>query len=157
MNKDFSQAMSERTDKQLVDILTIKRDEYQPEAIIAAEKELNLRQLNISNFYSEEQINQIKEKVNIEAIGFEWYHKALTIAIPLIIVCIISLLDKHLGGLKIGFPLILISQYFIFWRLKSSGHNQIATEFKNWVIYSYYFYAILLIIIGLIVYLFFMN
>lgn len=40
MTPDYIQAMSERTDKQLADIVTIKRAEYEPEAIEAAEQEI---------------------------------------------------------------------------------------------------------------------
>jgi uncharacterized RDD family membrane protein YckC len=46
MKQDFTEVMSKRTDEELIEIVKLKRDDYQPEAVQAAEKELELREVN---------------------------------------------------------------------------------------------------------------
>lgn len=48
MTSQFSEPMSKLTDSELADILAVKREDYQPEAVIAAEIEFNNRGLNLS-------------------------------------------------------------------------------------------------------------
>ena len=83
MTKDFSQVMSERTDKQLVEIVTLKREEYQPEAIMAAEKELSNRQIDPSN-YSEEKSHLKVDTVYKEDMPLEKIQIVFTILLPAI-------------------------------------------------------------------------
>lgn len=56
MKQDFTKVMSKRTDEELIEIVKIKRDGYQAEAVEAAEKELEKRKIN------PEQIEQIKQE-----------------------------------------------------------------------------------------------
>ena len=42
----FSEVMKRRTDEDLVDIVTVSRDDYKPEALAAAENEMCQRQLD---------------------------------------------------------------------------------------------------------------
>ena len=44
MNSKFENVMAQRTDSDLMEIVTITRDEYQPEALAAAEAELKKRE-----------------------------------------------------------------------------------------------------------------
>lgn len=46
MNTDFTEVMSKRTDEELIKIVSIKKEDYQPEAVEAAKSELNKRQVN---------------------------------------------------------------------------------------------------------------
>ena len=46
MSTDFKDVMSKRTDEELIKIVTIDRDAYQPLAVIAAEREIENRNIN---------------------------------------------------------------------------------------------------------------
>lgn len=46
MKQDFTEVMSKRTDEELIEIVKLKREDYQPEAVQAAEKELESRKIN---------------------------------------------------------------------------------------------------------------
>jgi len=63
MNIDFKNIMSAKTDEELVKIVTIDRNDYQQDAINAAEFEIKTRNLDISNFTN--YINDIEEKQEI--------------------------------------------------------------------------------------------
>ncbi|MBA2612678.1 MAG: hypothetical protein H0U95_11940 [Bacteroidetes bacterium] len=162
MTKDFTQVMSERTDKQLVDILTLKRDEYQPEAIFAAEKEIEHRQINVETFYSEVQIHEIQNSTQIDKadMEFEWYHKILTIFLPATIIAVVTYLFNLLGQgpiLKaLGFPIMILIHYAIHNRLKDTGYIKMAKDFLKWVNYTLYIYIGLILVAGLSIYFFFM-
>jgi len=158
MSKDFSQAMAERTDKQLVDIVTIKRDEYQLEAILSAESEIEKRKLNPSNFYTETQIEETKLTLATQhqTQKLAWQHKALIVALPVVVGVGVWYLSSHISELKIigrfGFALILIAQYIVYRLLKNTDYVQITTEYKHWVAYSYYIYAIVIGLGGIIIF-----
>lgn len=162
MAKDFTQVMSERTDKQLVDIVTLKRDEYQPEAVLAAEREIELRKINIDTFYSPEQIleNKIKSQVNKSDIEFQWHHKLFTFLLPLISVVIVNFvfnLGSQASFIKaLGFPIIFMIHYGIYRMLKDQGYTKMAKHFIQWVTYTLFIYIGLLLVVGLAVYFFFM-
>ncbi|MBK0384256.1 RDD family protein [Pedobacter sp. SD-b] len=68
MENQFSKVMSKLTDKELIDILTIKRKDYQPLAIEAAEKEIAERKIDVVNFeeIKSELTNELTEKLQIE-------------------------------------------------------------------------------------------
>lgn len=57
MKQDFTEVMSKRTDEELIEIVKVKRDDYQPEAVEAAEKELQKRQIN------PDQIEQVQQEL----------------------------------------------------------------------------------------------
>jgi len=57
MKQDFTDIMSKRTNEELIEIVKVKRDDYQPEAVEAAEKELNKRQVN------PDQVEQVKQEL----------------------------------------------------------------------------------------------
>jgi hypothetical protein len=60
MENEFIKVMSERTDEELVKIVTVDRDKYQPLAVATAEAEIEKRNIDISNF------GQFIEKVKFE-------------------------------------------------------------------------------------------
>ena len=60
MENEFKQVMSERTDEELIKIVTIERDGYNPTAIEAAESEIKKRNIDTSKF------TEIKEKATAE-------------------------------------------------------------------------------------------
>lgn len=57
MKQDFTEVMSKRTDEELIEIVKVKRDDYQPEAVEAAENELQKRQVD------PDQIEQVKQEL----------------------------------------------------------------------------------------------
>lgn len=60
MENEFRDVMSKRSDEELVKIVTVKRSEYNPIAIKAAEMEIESRNIDSSKF------EEIKEKATIE-------------------------------------------------------------------------------------------
>lgn len=50
MTTDYTEVMSGNSNETLVKILTVKRDQYQPEALEAAQQELEKRGLKLSDF-----------------------------------------------------------------------------------------------------------
>jgi hypothetical protein len=154
MNKDFSQAMSERTDKQLVDILTIKRLEYQTEAISAAEFEFKKRNLNLNDF-NVAGVQNIDNKVPVDVQKFEWYHILLTFLMPAIITRVFVYIADNAEGFYLfrglALPFIVLIQYIAYKTLKKSGNLKFASEFLKWVTYSYYIYIGLATLIFLVI------
>ncbi len=66
MLTDFSAVMSERTDKQLGQILTTERENYQPEAVNAAQIEFDKRKLNIIDFAKpQKQVEENTYNINV--------------------------------------------------------------------------------------------
>ncbi|SEL08315.1 Uncharacterized membrane protein YckC, RDD family [Aquimarina amphilecti] len=60
MENEFLEVMSQQTDEQLIKILTVEREKYNPLAIEAAESEIKKRNIDTSDF------EQIREKVVVE-------------------------------------------------------------------------------------------
>ena len=63
MENEFSKVMSERTDEELIEIVTAERDSYNPTAIESAESEIKKRNIDTSKF------EEIKEKVISEKVA----------------------------------------------------------------------------------------
>jgi uncharacterized RDD family membrane protein YckC len=57
---DFKEVMSKRTDEELVKIVTIDRDGYQPLAVVAAEEEIKNRKLDTAK------IEQVENELKVE-------------------------------------------------------------------------------------------
>ncbi|MBW1297916.1 RDD family protein [Aquimarina litoralis] len=60
MENEFQEVMSQRTDKELIKIVTVERGKYQPLAIEAAEIEIEKRNIDTADF------EQIREKATAE-------------------------------------------------------------------------------------------
>jgi hypothetical protein len=158
MTTDFTKIMSERTDKQLVDIVTIKRGEYQPEAVIAAEKEIELRQLNAATFYTNEEIESIKNPILIHNADktFDLSHKICTILFPAFFISFWAIVIQKLEGFRVfnglGLPVIVLSYYGINRWLKDNGYETRRKGFLKWSGYTLYIYMALILVVGLSVY-----
>jgi len=63
MENEFMKAMSERTDEQLIKIVTAERDKYNPTAIDAAEFEITKRNIETNKF------EEIREKATTERVA----------------------------------------------------------------------------------------
>lgn len=73
MENEFTKVMSERTDKELIKIVTVKRESYNPTAIEAADAEIEKRNIDTSEFekirkQATAEKNQ-KEKVDSNVVG----------------------------------------------------------------------------------------
>ena len=66
MEKDFFEVMKKKSDGELLEIVTKHKDDYQPEAIIAAENELTSRNLSSTQLEQAESEIEEKEKISIE-------------------------------------------------------------------------------------------
>jgi uncharacterized RDD family membrane protein YckC len=73
MENEFKEVMSQRTDEELIKIVTIEREGYNPTAIEAAESEIEKRNIDTSKF---EEIKEVataekkqKEKVDSNVVG----------------------------------------------------------------------------------------
>jgi uncharacterized RDD family membrane protein YckC len=62
MENEFAKIMSDKSDEELVKILTAERDKYNPKAIEAADSEVDKRNIDTSKF------QQIKEKTTAERV-----------------------------------------------------------------------------------------
>ena len=65
MENKFAEAMSKRSDSELLEIVTKLRNDYQPEAVEAAEIEIKKRNL------STEQIEKAKEEIIVKEISLK--------------------------------------------------------------------------------------
>lgn len=124
---DFKKVMKENSDEELIKILTVRRQDYQEEAIIAAENELQSRNLSEEKkeshrIVAEENFVKDVKKAN-EPLGTPL--KVLTVIFPMIITFILS-----------GF-------------YKSNGYDRKAKDLVVWTIVGFAFYFFIVVLIGL--------
>jgi len=69
MENNFEKAMSERTDEELIKIVTVERVDYQPIAVEIAEKEIEKRNIDTSKFQEikDKSLNEKQEKDKAES------------------------------------------------------------------------------------------
>ena len=121
--------MAQRTDAELIKILNEQRNDYQPEAVEAAELELKKRNLNddqikIALLEVEIKNKQELDKAN-QKLGSGW--KTIAFIFP-------------------GLLLIIFSGTF-----KADGYNRKARELTKWTLFGFGFYigiAIILVILN---------
>lgn len=72
MNNEYEEVMSKRLDDELIDIVTINRDGYQPLAVIAAEKEIEKRGMSLNQFNQkiEQKERELIIKTSNDSIDF---------------------------------------------------------------------------------------
>jgi len=96
MENEFKEVMSQRTDEELIKIVTVERDGYNPIAIQAAESEIEKRNIDTSKF---EEIKEVataekkqKEKVdsNVVGSGIRFLNFIIDFFVWLILVAIIG-------------------------------------------------------------------
>ena len=144
MSTDFTEIMAQRTDKQLVEILNIKRDDYTAEAIEAAQIEFDKRSLTGKEVFDEEDLKRINEEEHestAEGQKLVMAYKLLTFFSPaygfylIRIICGRVLEMPRLGIIAV--PLIIIAHLFIYSRIKEGGFVTMAKDFKTWAKYSW--------------------
>jgi len=117
--------MIQLSDSELLKVVTIARNDYQPEAIEAAEIELKNRNLSVQK--TEE---VIKENEALEQIKIEKANKELGITL------------KVLSFIFPGIIQILFSRVF-----KADGYDRKARELLKWTFYGFGFYLGIVILI----------
>jgi uncharacterized membrane protein (DUF106 family) len=124
MANNFEDAMSKRTDKELVKILTVSADEYQSAALEAAKREFTKRNL------SENQLAMAQQ-----AIEQDQKQRAARAAEPL---------DEVWKLLTFIFPGVL--QIIFSGTFKADGYDRKAKELVRWTTYGFGFYAALVVL-----------
>jgi hypothetical protein len=154
MTKDFSEVMSQRSDKQLAEILTTKRHEYQDDAIKAAQAEFEKRSLDVNSFVTVDDMQKAEEElapIPKAELRFNLLHKILTFLLPALvtvlwtIICNSMLETPVLKGVSL--PLIIGVQVLIFNQLKTNGYDKLSVDFKLWTLNSWIFFAVIFLII----------
>jgi len=125
MENKFTSSMVQLSDTELLKVVTISRNDYQPEAIEAAEIELKNRNLSVQQ--TEE---AIKENESLEQIKIEKANKELGITL------------KVLSFIFPGIIQILFSRVF-----KADGYDRKARELLKWTFYGFGFYLGIVILI----------
>ena len=131
MENKFEVIMSQRSDADLLKILNEQRNDYQPEAVIAAEIEfkkrnLNEQQIQTATIELETDKKIVSDKAN-EKLGGGW--KTMAFIFP-------------------GLLLIIFSGTF-----KADGYDRKAKELVKWTLFGFGFYfglALLITILNLI-------
>jgi hypothetical protein len=153
MNKDFSEIIEQRSDKELAEIITIKREEYSMEAFNAAQIEFEKRNLTINNYITIEQIEATKknkESLPRNEIKFNWVNKFVTFFSLGIIYYAWDLICKYLLGMPyiafLGVPITILLQVILFDEFKKKGYDKLALDFKNWSLNGWIFYVGLVVL-----------
>jgi len=103
MENEFKEVMSKRTDEELIKIVTIQKDDYNPDAVKAAELEIEKRK--IDNQYFEETKEKITvEKKQIEKVDTNIVNSGirfLNFLIDFIVIMILALIISFIIGLLV--------------------------------------------------------
>ena len=128
MVNQFTEQMSKRTNSELLKILNEQRNDYQPEAITAAEEEFSKRNLSqVQVTFAKQELEtkkQFDEKRANEPLGVGW--KILTAIFP-------------------GIIQIIFSGTF-----KADGYDRKAKELVKWTLYGIGAYIALIIILSIL-------
>jgi hypothetical protein len=128
MKFDFENEMKKLNDESLLKVLTIEKDNYQPEALAAAKTEFEKRGLpaNKINFITQD-LNSQKAEDDKKAI---------------------EPLDDGLKILTLLFPMIIT--FFLSGFYKSKGYDRKAGQLGNWTLLGFGLYIAVTIIIALL-------
>lgn len=130
MNSPFAEVMARRTDADLLKIVSTERDTYNPDAIAAAERELERRNL-APEFIAEKQAEhtfQQEAKTARADAPLSTGEKVFTLLVP------------------VGFfiQLIRIGHY------RAKGYERKASELGRWILYGWGLYIGLIILLKLL-------
>ncbi|TYB72214.1 RDD family protein [Bizionia myxarmorum] len=114
MENEFKKVMSERTDEELIKIVTVERERYNPTAIQAADFEIEKRNIDTSEFEKIKQQATVekeqKQKVdsNVVSSGIRFLHYIIDFIIAYLLILVIFIIlglfinptsNNFIGGL----------------------------------------------------------
>ena len=134
MTTDFKDVMSQRTDEELIKIVTIQRDDYQPLAVEAAEEEIKKR--GIDSTKAEEIKTDLEEKIEEEKEFDSKKVKSTIRLLNFIIDSIAFLIVFAILGFIIGLFYNTDNQVFI----QLAGYLLLAVAFFGYYIFMEYKY-----------------
>ena len=129
MTNEFAEAMSKRSDSELIGILTRYRNDYQPDAVLAAEIEFSKRNLTLDQLEKAKQDDHklgYLQKLKADA-PLEVYWKILSCIFP--------------GVLNIILGLIF----------KANGYDKKFRQVVYWTFYGFGFYIAFILTIQLLI------
>lgn len=153
MTRDFTEVMAQRTDRELAEILTTKRHEYQDEALKAAQAEFEKRKLDVNTYVTVEDMKQAEDALAPtprEERKFNLLHKILTFILPILITMLWGFLCESIPDAllfkALSLPIVIVLQVLIFRKLNSDGYILMALEFKKWTLNSWIFFVALFVL-----------
>lgn len=145
--------MSQRTDLQLAEIVTAKREEYEPSAVQAAEEELQARGLSASSVISACSITEAPS-VPREELPLEKQHILLLVLFPLVFMLAWGFVFSQLTAFrilgKLGLPVLIFCYYAARKWLFDHDYLQRAADFRKWSVYTLYTYIVVLLLAGVL-------
>lgn len=153
MTNNFEEIMSEHSDKQLAEILTSGRKDYQERAIEVARVEFEKRGLKLEDFpINIDSPKEITINDNETQSSLSLTYKILTLLLPFIVAVLFQIQFQSTAPplTYLNIPFSIIIQLLTHSLLKQKKLDKIALEFKLWCYYSW-FLILGLIIFGFIV------
>lgn len=149
----FSESMQSKSDEQLLQIVGPKRWDYEPIAIEAARQELMRRNID-PELIQQDTFSGDENPAHKNMKGFEWYHKAGMLLLPVFIGTLFHWLTsvaRSGNSLQfLGFPFLLLCYYWLHHQLKTNGYDRMARDFKSWTNYTLYIYIGILLLGALV-------
>jgi hypothetical protein len=124
MEFDFTQAMQNASDEELIKILTVDRDGYQEDAVKEAEIELKKRNISTEAFETSKKNHEKTRKTEIEKAN--------------------APLDNASKILTFFFPVII--QKFLSAGLREDGYDRKAAELTKWTFLGLGFYLLIFLL-----------
>lgn len=134
MSSDFKNAMSKRSDQDLIKIVTIEREDYQPLAIEAAEAEIKTRNIDISLFQEALTTEQTKPNSSLNLVKVTRLSRFINFVVDTIIwIIIVAILTAPLNAqddfeMLIGY-LIMIVIFFSYYILLETKYQKTVGKF----------------------------
>jgi len=118
MNTDFEDIMSNRTDEELIKIVTVDKDDYQPLAVVAAEEEIKKRNLDTARI--EETENELTVQIEVQSQLDNKMVSSSTRFLHFIIDRIICLIIAS-GVSVVLSPLVVLLSFLLFPTAENEG------------------------------------
>jgi hypothetical protein len=157
MTKDFSEIMAQRSDKELAEILTTKREDYQADAINAAQVEFDKRDLDVNSYVTVEEMKAVekaKEPIPNEDKKFNWLHKFFTFFSLGYITYFVKIIATYILEMPfliiLSVPITIIVQVILYKEFKKKGFDTLALNLKNWSLNGWIFYAGIAVLVYLL-------
>ena len=128
MQTDFKIEMAKRTNEELIQILTIEKDNYLPDALSAANTEFEKR--NLQNEKINSIVKELSKKKELDDIKSN------------------EPLDSGIKAATFLFPVIITM--FLSGYYKAEGYNRKAKDLVVWTLYGFCFYIIIILIAVLV-------